>query len=84
MDNCKNIYPTIGLIKIASFETLETWSVNLPPPQTDVERTVMKRIDKMLFERIAKKVKETEPEIASKWNELADRLKGYSIDMDKM
>lgn len=37
-------YPTLATIQSASFDTLNTCCDNLPPPQTDVERTVHRRL----------------------------------------
>lgn len=70
----KTEYPTIATINQASFETLLTWDECLPPPQTDVERTVSRRIEKRLFDMAGSQVREKAPDIADKWNELMDAV----------
>ncbi len=70
----KTEYPTISTVKRASLQTLNTWSDNLPAPQSDVERTVRRRIEKRLFESAAKECREKAPDIADKWNELVDKM----------
>ena len=78
-------YPTLNVVKTAAFQTLCTWDKELPLPQTDVERTIRKRIKNTLFKKVAKEVKEKEPDIAETWNELVDKLRKFGIgDFDKM
>lgn len=72
-------YPNLATAMAASFETLGTWRDNLPPPQTDVERTVLRRITQRWEELGAVKVREQAPHIADKMNELADRLERIGI-----
>ena len=36
-------YPTLETVMEAGLQTLCTWCDNLPPPQTDVQRTVLRR-----------------------------------------
>lgn len=75
----KTEYPTLATIKVAHAQTLQTWLDNLPAPQTDVEKTVYRRIEKRLFDMAAKECREKEPEIAKKWNELADKIEGLGL-----
>jgi len=78
-------YPTLSTVKIASFETLQTWEESLPKPQTDVEVTIMKKIKNQIFRIIAEEVKEKEPSIAEQWNNLSDELSKHGIyDLPKM
>lgn len=37
-------YPTVAAVQAAHINTLCAWHENLPPAQTDVERTVRRRI----------------------------------------
>lgn len=67
-------YPTLEMVNGAAFSTLQTWNSDLPPPQTDVERTIRRRIGKQLFERAAEEVREKAPDIADKWNDLMGKL----------
>jgi hypothetical protein len=67
-------YPTLEMVNSASFQTLQTWDSNLPPAQTDVERTIRRRIKKAQFERAAEEVREKAPEIADQWNDIMSKL----------
>ena len=64
-------YQTLATVMAASFETLGTWRDNLPPPQTDVERTVLRRLTLRWEEIGAVKVREQAPHIADRMNDLA-------------
>lgn len=44
-------YPTVAEVQAADRAQLVTWQRNLPPPQTDVERTVVRRITRKLAEQ---------------------------------
>lgn len=72
-------YPTIATVNHAHEQTLQTWSDNLPAPQTDVERTIRKRIDAKLFEISAKVIREKAPDVADKFNEMTDLLDKMGI-----
>ena len=37
-------YPSLATVSEASVETLTTWIESLPAPQTDVQRTVLRRL----------------------------------------
>jgi hypothetical protein len=78
-------YPTVATVKSAHYKTLSTWDETLPEPQTDVERTVRKRISKRLFGVTAAECREKAPEVAKAWNDLADTLKRMGVgDMERM
>lgn len=70
----QNTYPDMATAMAASFETLGTWRDNLPQPQTDVERTVLRRITKRWEELGRDKVREQAPHIADKLNDLASHM----------
>ena len=57
-------YPALATVMVASFETLCTWHDNLPAPQTDVERTVMRRLLARRDELLRQQVRERAPDIA--------------------
>lgn len=67
-------YPNLATAMAASFETIGTWLDNLPQPQTDVERTVLKRLNARYEELGAVKVREQAPHIADKMNDLAETM----------
>jgi hypothetical protein len=72
--NWQKTYPTIATIQEASFETLCTWCEQLPAPQTDVERTVQRRLRKQREELAAVQLRRDHPDIADKMNALQDAL----------
>lgn len=63
-------YPTPATVADASLETLEAWATHLPLPQTDVERTVQRRIKARRDLLVAKSIREKTPEIADKFNRM--------------
>lgn len=71
-------YPTLAMVNSAAFATLQTWDKSLAAPQTDVERTIRRRITKQLFERAAEEVREKAPHIAAKWNDIMDKLEAIT------
>ena len=79
----KTEYPTLAAVKAASPETLFAWHENLPCPQTDVERTVHRRISKMCHDIASSECREKAPEVADKWNELCDMLDGLGMQGTK-
>lgn len=70
----QNTYPTLATAMAASFDTLMTWCENLPQPQTDVERTVMRRIIQRRDELAADELRANHPKIADTMNQLGDLL----------
>lgn len=67
-------YPTLATAMAANFATLQTWADSLPAPQTDVERTVRRRLLARRNELAAIELRTKHPEIADKLNDLGDRL----------
>ena len=67
-------YPALATVMVASFETLCTWHDNLPAPQTDVERTVYRRLLARRDELLRQQVRERAPDIAAKFNDIIDKL----------
>lgn len=67
-------YPTLATAMAANFETLLTWSEQLPRPQTDVERTIMRRIIQRLDQLAGEQLRAKHPKIADTMNELGDLL----------
>ena len=72
-------YPTLATVMEASFETLCTWCDQLPAPQTDVERTVLRRLQARRDELMGQQVREKAPHIAEKCNDIVDRLERLGI-----
>lgn len=68
----KTTYPTIADVKTASHITLEEWSLNLPNPTDDVQRSVRRKINERMFQMSAAEVRRVDPALADKWNELDD------------
>lgn len=66
MDN----FPTIANVQNADLATLRYWRKHLPDPETDVQRTVIKRMDR----RIAEFAGKAEPTFGSPG--IADVLRG--------
>lgn len=67
-------YPTLEMVNSAAFVTLQTWHNNLPAAQTDVERTIRRRISKQMLERAGEEVREKAPDVADKWNDIMGRI----------
>lgn len=67
-------YPTLAQVQEAHWQTLDTWCEKLPQPQTDVERTVYRRIHKLRHERVGQEVRKSSPEFADKWNDILGRM----------
>jgi hypothetical protein len=72
-------YPALATVMVASFETLCTWRDNLPAPQTDVERTVYRRLLARRDELLRKQVRERAPDIAAKFNDIIDKMERAGI-----
>lgn len=72
-------YPTLATVMEAGFETLCTWCDKLPPPQTDVQRTVMRRLIARRDELLGQQVREKAPHIAEKFNDIVDRMERMGI-----
>jgi hypothetical protein len=72
-------YPALATVMVASFETLCTWHDNLPAPQTDVERTVMRRLLVRRDELLRQQVRERAPDIAAKFNDIIDKMERAGI-----
>ncbi len=78
-------YPTLEMVNKASAQTLMTWYDKLPHPQTDVERTIKRKIEKRVFKLIGPEVREAAPEVAEAWNKLSDQMKKMGLgEMPKM
>jgi len=72
--NWQTTYPTVATVMEAGFETLCTWADKLPPPQTDVERTVMRRITARQHELASNELRRKAPDIADKINSVSDMV----------
>jgi hypothetical protein len=72
-------YPTLEALGLANFETLVSWEENLPLPQTDVERTIHRRLKAMIEEHLRTQLREVSPELADKMNDVIDRMEALGI-----
>lgn len=72
-------YPPLATVMEASFETLCTWCEHLPAPETDVQRTVLRRLKARRDELMALQVREKAPHIADKFNDIIDRMERLGI-----
>jgi hypothetical protein len=77
--NWQSTYPSLATVMQAGFETLCTWCEKLPAPQTDVERTVMRRLTARRDELMGQQVRQQAPHIADKLNDIVDRLERLGI-----
>lgn len=75
----KRTYPALATVMAASFETLCTWCANLPAPQTDVERTVLRRLKARRDELAGQQLREKAPHLADKFNDIIDRMERLGI-----
>lgn len=64
-------YPTIATVNHASMITLHEWDKALSAPQTDVERTVRRKITARLFEMAGQEVRQQAPGIAERFNDIS-------------
>lgn len=67
-------YPTIETLQLANLTTIETWCKHLPPPQTDVERTVHRRLKARLDQLAGEELRRERPDIADSLNALSDTI----------
>jgi Lar family restriction alleviation protein len=77
--NWQTTYPTLATVMEAGFETVCTWCEKLPAPQTDVERTVMRRLHARRDVLAGEQLRAVRPDIADKLNELVDRLERLGV-----
>lgn len=73
-------YPTIAQVQVADLRQLFKWARDLPAPQTDVERTVHRRIERRLEdpvlqrEAISARIHADSREIGRKWDDLISNI----------
>lgn len=72
--NWQTTYPTVATVQAANFDTVCTWCEQLPKPQTDVERTVYRRLQARRTQLAAELLRRDHPTIADKMNDLQDML----------
>lgn len=68
--NWQTTYPALATIMVANLDTLQTWADNLPAPQTDVERTVHRRLIARRDELGAQILRRDHPKIADTLDQL--------------
>lgn len=72
------VYPTIDTVAQASKETCASWAAHLPKPQTDVERTVRRRISA----RVDDWLRQEAPDFAQRLDDIYARFhKATGIDL---
>lgn len=67
-------YPVYVDAICADFEQLDKWMRELPPPQTDVERAVMRRIRKRHVETAATELRKEAPDVAQSVEKILDDI----------
>lgn len=72
-------YPNLATVMEAGVETLCTYCDNLPPPQTDVQRTVLRRMKARRDDLMATMLRAQAPDIADKLNDIIDRMERLGI-----
>jgi ABC-type amino acid transport substrate-binding protein len=75
----QDTYPDLATMMLAGFETLAQWRERLPAPQTDVERTVRRRLEVRYQELGRKELRRQEPAIADRINAAIDKMKALGI-----
>ncbi len=68
------IYPTISAVQSASFETVAAWYEHLPPPQTDVEHAVRRRIAKRINDDFMPELRKQAPDVADQLDNILKRF----------
>lgn len=66
----RKIYPTMEAVQAANLDTVATWLEHLPAAQTDVERTVRRRLQARLDREGMAALRKERPDIAAKLEEL--------------
>lgn len=77
--NWKQIYPTVAAAQGANFETVCAWCDNLPQPQTDVERAVMRRLQARREQLGRAEVRRLAPGLADQLNSIIDGMERLGI-----
>lgn len=72
-------YPSLATAMSASFETVSAWCELLPKPQTDVERTIYKRLHVRREALARSEIKDNHPDIASAMNRIIDLMERAGI-----
>jgi hypothetical protein len=67
-------YPTLSDVNQANEAMLRHWNNTLPDPQTDVERTIQRRIKKALHPTVGDQLKKEAPEVHAEYTSILDRL----------
>lgn len=70
-------YPTVAAVQQAHIDTIAAWLDHLPPPQTDVEKTVMRRIRRRVDDYIAS----TNPELSNSMDKVRELCSKLGIKM---
>jgi len=75
----RRTYPCLAAVMAASLDTLATWREHLPAPQTDVERTVSRRLNRRFDEVAKSELRRQAPELAAKYEDVIARLARLGI-----
>jgi hypothetical protein len=67
-------YPTLSDVNQANEAMLRHWNNTLPDPQTDVERTIQRRIKKALHPTVGDQLKKEAPELHKEYTSFLDHL----------
>ncbi len=71
MTNWQSTYPTLADVHAADIETCCAWLKELSAPQTDVERTIQRRLSRKAFAAAG-------PEIEGKLNDLYREFQDFT------
>lgn len=75
-------YPSLAEIKAAKFTELTEWQKRLPAAQTDVQRTIRRRLDLRASEVAGAAIRAIDPELADRFNHIIDRMDALGIPHD--
>lgn len=68
----RTTYPSLEALGLANFETLNTWCESLPKPQTDVERTVWRRLGQARHEAMRTELHRMAPDVAKSFDDVME------------
>ena len=75
----RTTYPTLAAVQVASLQTALTWDEHLPAPQTDVDRTVRRRLKLRINQLTGIEIRRQAPELADQFNTILDRMRDLGI-----
>lgn len=67
-------YPDLGTVMRAPLQTLVTWDQHLPAPQTDVERTIRRRMKGRICKLLADEMTRQHPELVDELSRVVGKF----------